>query len=264
MLASCSQSVRDLTLASFFMGFACQAPGRMLQFPGMKKALAAFVRYLSAFAVADICATLLFTAGAALDNPEAPVLLLALASATAAIPAAAVAACFVLFFRLNASVSSRALGYLALLALTAPLVAASALPYRFLYHDSAIAIIQSLPSGYRPVGSWMLEVAKAPLLEAALAASAFSALAASLWGSTRLSRTRPLIGAFVAPSAALGVLALVAVYRSNPAKAVFEYLGLSLSPALSVAALAALSAALLCALDALVARKPSAGGRDGR
>lgn len=226
--------------------------------------MAAFSRFLSAFAVADLCATLLFTAGAALDHPEAPVLPLALASATAAVPAAVVGACFVLFFRLNSSISSRPLGYSALLALSVPVVAGAALPYRFLHGEAPPALMESLPAGYAPVGGWMLEAAKAPPLEAGLAALAFSALAASLWGCTRLSRTRPLVGAFVAPSAALGALALVAVYRSNPAEAVFDYLGLSLSPVLSVAALSALSAALLVALDALVARRPSAGGRDGR
>lgn len=230
----------------------------------MKKALAAFSRFLSAFAVADLCATLLFTAGAALDRPEAPILSLALASATAAIPAAVVGACFVLFFRLNSTVSSRPLGYSALLALSAPIVVGAALPYRFFYRDAPLALLESLPAGYASVGAWMLEAAKSPPLEAGLAALAFSIFSASLWGSTRLSRSRPLVGAFVAPSAAIGALALVDVYRSNPAEAVFDYLGLSLSPVLSVAALSALSAALLVALDALVARKPSGGGRDGR
>lgn len=236
----------------------------MLQFQSMKKALAAFARYLSAFAAAELCATLLFAAGAALDHPGEPILALALASATAAVPAATMAAVFVLFFRLNASVSSRALGYVALLSLSMPFVAAAMLPYRFLHRGNALELVASLPPGYDAVADWMLGAAKAPLLEAGIAAAAFSALAASLWGSTRLSRTRPLIGAFMAPSAALGALGLVAVYRSNPAEAVFDYLGLALSPTLSVAALSALSAALLVALDALVARKPSAGGRDGR
>jgi len=234
----------------------------MLQFLGMKNLLATAGRYIVAFAVAEILATILFTAMAALEGLETGVLALAFEGATAAIPMAALSACFITFFRLNAVIASRPLGLAALVALSASLMAASALPYRFLWKAEPFLAVARLPAAYRPMGQWMLDTAKASWLEAGLGIAAFSAYASSFWACTRLSRGRPLLGAFTAPSAAIGAIALFSALRSNPAAALFEYLELAVSPGLATALLAFGCGIALCILDLLLARKPGAGGRN--
>ena len=228
----------------------------------MKNLLRVIIRFISTFLVAGICISAVWMSGALLDRNESSFIQAALGLFVAAIPAAAVVAVFLLFFIMNRLFSSRLLGYpvifiLALLALGGP-----ALIVRYI-DFTQILRVEALPLAYRPVAAWFNETARGPWLEFAAGLASFAAFSSGFWGITRLSRSRPIIGAFLAPNGALAVLYLFSIYLSGPADAAFSLAGLSLPRALSTSVLAAASALALVIADALIARKPEGGRLHG-
>jgi hypothetical protein len=172
-----------------------------------------------------------------------------------------VAAAFITFFLLNRLLSSRIAGYLIITPLALLALAGPAALIRFT--DIPIADgIASLPAGYRATGEWMIAVARASWPEAAAGVASFAVFAASFWGSTRLSRNRPLLGAFIAPSGVIAALYLFSVFLSGPADALFAIIGMDVSGLLSAAILTATCALALMLFDALFARKPTGGRKD--
>ncbi|MBU0926657.1 MAG: hypothetical protein KKA67_02805 [Spirochaetes bacterium] len=218
-------------------------------------------RFLIAFAVCSIVVTVIWTARY-LFQAEHVALGPALYSiAIASVPAATIAGAFATFFAMNRTIRSRPLGFALVTTLSALAMVGFASLARYL-DLPADASIQSLPRSYLPIGAWMVEIANAPWPTLAMGAAAFAAFAASFWCCTRLSRSRPLIGAFLAPSSALASLFLFSLYLSGPADALFSLLGIALPRLLSAAALTAANALALLLFDALFARKPSGGRSD--
>jgi len=179
----------------------------------------------------------------------------------ATVPLAVVIAAFMTFFLLNRTTTSRFKGYSTIFPLTLIALLGPASVARFVRLPDA-GSIASLPSEYRLMGSWMTEIATAPWLEFSAGLASFALFSASFWGFTRLSRSRPLLGAFLAPSGVLASLYLFALYLSGPADALFALIGFSTPRLMNTAILTGSSALALFLLDVLIARKPSGGRRD--
>lgn len=228
----------------------------------MKNLPRVIIRFISTFLVAVLCISAVWMSASLLGSHEGGFIRASLGFFVAAIPAASVVAVFLLFFIMNRLFSSRLLGYpiiiiLALLALGGP-----ALLVRWTDFPQTLRI-EALPLAYRPVAGWFKETARGSWLDFAAGLASFAAFTSGFWGITRLSRSRPILGAFLAPNGALAVLYLFSIYLSGPADAAFSLAGLSLPRTLTTAVLAAASAAALIIADALIARKPEGGRLHG-
>jgi len=227
----------------------------------MKNYASAVLRFLLWFGATSLCVSAGWMTDAMLRGGVEASRDMIFGVAVAAVPAAIVVAAFTTFFLLNRTVSSRALGHLVIMPLAAATLAGVALLIR--RYDAPTATgFAALPATYRHWGRWLNDVAKAPWPEFGAALASFAAFVSAFWCCTRLSRSRPLLGAFIAPCAALAALYLFSLYLSGPADAVFELIGLSAPGSLSTAALTAGSAVALLLFDLLFARKPSGGRRD--
>ena len=228
----------------------------------MKNLPRVIVRFISTFLVAGICISVIWTSDALLGSHEASLITAILGFAVASIPAAAVVAVFLLFFIINRLFTSRLIGYPVIISLALLALAGPALIVRFIDLPQALGA-DALPLAYRPVAAWFSETARAPWPEFAAGLASFAAFSSAFWGITRLSRSRPIVGAFLAPNGALAVLFLFSTYLSGPADAALTLAGLSFPRYLSTAVLAAASALALIAADALIARKPEGGRLHG-
>ncbi len=227
----------------------------------MKNYASAVFRFLLWFGVTSLCVSAGWMADAMLRNDVNGSWRMIYGIAVAAVPAAVVIAAFMTFFLLNGIVSSRALGYLIIMPLAAAPLAGVALLIRY-YDVPTEPGFAALPAAYRQIGQWLYHVSKAPWPEFGAALASFAAFVSAFWACTRLSRSRPLLGAFIAPCAALAALYLFTLYLSGPADALFGLIGLSAPGSLSTAALTGGSALALLLFDLLLARKPSGGRRD--
>ncbi len=228
----------------------------------MKNLPRVIVRFISTFLVAGICISAVWMTEALLGSHETSFIPAILGLAVAAIPAAVVVAVFLLFFIMNRLYSSRLFGYPVIISLALLALGGPALIVRFIDLPQSLRA-EALPLAYRPVAAWFNETARAPWPEFAAGLASFAALSSAFWGITRLSRSRPIMGAFLAPNGVLAVLYLFSIYLSGPADAAFSLAGLSLPRVLSTAALAAASALALIIADALIARKPEGGRLHG-
>lgn len=227
----------------------------------MKKIAAAILRFFLGFGVSMLCLSSVWALGAyPIGGSPLAVVSLGMA-AVAFVPAAVILASFLTFFLLNRLTSSRLRGGITLIALASLTVVGVALLARFLGPSGAVAP-SSLPGDYGPIAEWMLEASTAPWPLFAAAYSSLAVYAASFWGLTRLSRSRPLIGAFIAPSAAIAAIRLLSLCLSEPASAIFPLIGLDLPRLYGQAAIVTAGALALALFDLLFARKPSGGGRD--
>jgi len=244
------------------MGSACQVPRRMVQFCQMKNFLAVVFRFLIIFIVVDLCLTLAWTTGAAIDHGLDTVRLVLSAMLVSAMPASITAAIFICFFLVNRLFASRLAGYAVLMVLSAAAAAGAGLLVRFVCVDCA-SDVSALPPLYRPIAQWFVHISAAPWADFAIGLGTFAAMNAACWSLTRLSRNRPLFGAFVAPSAALASLYLFSMYLSGPADAVFRLAGLDLTRTMTTALLATCTALGMVLFDALFAMKPTGVPRHG-
>ncbi|MBN2875081.1 MAG: hypothetical protein JXM71_08295 [Spirochaetales bacterium] len=181
----------------------------------------------------------------------------------AVLPGAIVAAVFAGFFVMNRVFSSRIIGFIVMTGLASFVIAASASIPRYLY-TAPLGTPSYLPAAYRLIATWVISLPSSPLPEAIGAIVSFSAFITGFWGCTRLSQTRPLIGAFAAPGCALAALYIVSIFASGPADAVFAYIGLGVSRLTSTTILLTIGALTLLMADALLARKPLGGAKNAR
>lgn len=228
----------------------------------MKSFLAVVFRFLITCIVAELCLAVVWTTGGALDQGPESVPAVLVSVLLWAIPASITGAIFVSFFLVNRLFASRVAGYAVLLGVSIAASGGAGLLAR-MYGGSCTADLAVLPASYRPIAQWFLSAASAPWVDYSVALATFSALIAACWSLTRLSRARPLIGAFIAPSGALGVLYLFSVYLSGPADAVFRLAGIQLSRPMTTAALAAGTGLGLVLFDVLFAMKPTGAPRHG-
>jgi hypothetical protein len=234
----------------------------MVEFCQMKSLLAIAFRFLITFIVVDLCLTVAWTTGAALDHGLDSVRLVLGGVLVSAMPASVVAAIFISFFLVNRVYSSRIAGYAVLAVVSAAAAAGAGLLVRFV--GSAFGSdVSALPSLYKPVAEWFRRVSMASWAEFSVGLGTFALMNAACWSLTRLSRNRPLFGAFVAPGAALAVLYLFSIYLSGPADAVFRLAGIDLSRTMTTSALAACTTLGLVLFDALFAMKPAGAPRHG-
>ncbi len=227
----------------------------------MKKIAAATLRFFLGFVVSAVCLSAVWALAAYASEGSTITVESLLMTAFSSVPAAIILASFLTFFLLNRTLSSRPLGGLALLLLGGSAVAGAALVARFLGPSGAVPPAY-LPIRYRPIAEWMLAAAKAPWPRFAASYIAFAAYASSFWGLTRLSRSRPLLGAFVAPAAAIASVRLLSLCLSEPASDAFSLVGLDLPRLYAQSAIVAAGALALALFDLLFSRKPSGGGRD--
>ena len=224
----------------------------------MKNLSGVAIRFIATFVIAVLCISAVWMSAAALDRHESSLIPLFLGLAVAAIPAAAVTSIFLLFFQMNRLFSSRLLGYPVVMIFSLLVLCGPAIIIRLIDVPQAI-VSDALPLSYRPVAAWFKEMARAPWPEFAASLASFAAFSTAFWGITRISRSRPIMGAFLAPNGALAVLYLFSIYLSGPADAALSLVGLSLPRIWSTAVLAAASALALLLADALIARKPDGG-----
>ncbi|PKL26032.1 MAG: hypothetical protein CVV47_02565 [Spirochaetae bacterium HGW-Spirochaetae-3] len=227
----------------------------------MKNYASAVLRFLLWFGVTSLCVSTVWMADAMLRNDVDGSWNMLYGIAAASIPVSIVIAAFITFFLLNRTVSSRALGHLVIMPLAASTLAGIALLLRF-YDIPTTPGLAALPTAYRHIGQWLTDVANAPWLDFGGGLASFAAFVSAFWGCTRLSRGRPLLGAFIAPCAALIAIYLFTLYLSGPADALFGLLGFSVPKMLSTTILTGGSALALLLFDMLLARKPNGGRRD--
>lgn|GEM_PF-1273513 len=228
----------------------------------MKSLLAVVFRFLIIFIVVDLCLTLAWTTSAALDHGLDAIRLVLGMVLASAMPASITAAIFICFFLVNRLFSSRLAGYAVLMILSVAAAAGAGLLVRFVCVDCG-SDLSTLPSLYMPIAQWFMRISVAPWTDFAIGLGTFAVMNAACWSLTRLSRNRPLFGAFVAPSAALAALYLFSMYLSGPADAVFKLAGLDLPRTMTTAALAACTTLGLVLFDALFAMKPTGVPRHG-
>ncbi len=227
----------------------------------MKNFAASSLRFLVAFVISILCTSAVLMTNTLLEHGTDNFLKLLYGISLATVPLAVVVASFMTFFRLNRTTTSRFKGYSTIIPLTLLALLGPAAIARFVSLPDAVGIA-ALPPEYRLTGSWMTEIATATWLEFSAGLASFALFSASFWGFTRLSRTRPLLGAFLAPSGVLAALYLFALYQSGPADALFALIGFSTPRLMTTAILTGSSALALFLLDVLIARKPSGGRRD--
>jgi len=227
----------------------------------MKNLAVTGLRFLLVFCIALAGCTVVWMTGAMLARGTGAFLTMLYGIAAAAVPLAVTAAAFMTFFLLNRILTSRMLGYALVSTLASLVLLGSAMLVRWFDIPSAEAVA-ALPPDYQAIGRWMTELARSPWPEFAAGIASFSVFTTAFWGCTRLSRSRPLIGAFIAPSGAIAALYLFSVYLSGPADAMLALIGLRIPRMFSIAMLTGASALALMLFDMLFARKPSGGRRD--
>lgn len=226
----------------------------------MKKQMALVARFVVILVIAEALVSFVMLTRAVLGHGLSIVAASLAGIAVSSFPAAIIAASFISFFTLDRLFSSRIVGHAALLPLTAASLAGLAFAIRFLSIRPIPPDI--LPTSYKILAEWIIVSATSawPIFAANLGALAL--LICSFWLITRLSNSRPLIGAFLAPSAGMAIVYLVGAFRSAPAEALFAFAGFKAGQPWHTAALAAIAALALLLIDALVARKPSGGMSD--
>lgn len=224
----------------------------------MKKLLSLYASFVVILVIAEILVSIPLLARAVLNGGFSIIASYLPAISAGALPAATIFATFVSFFTLDRLFSSRLKGYAALAPLTLASFAGAALAERFLGPWAPLPP-GILPAAYAPVVEWLADAARAPWPLLAAGVLSLTALVCSFWPTTRLSRSRPLVGAFLAPSAALAAVYLAGAFRSEPAEALFSLMGFPSGSAWHAPALAAIAALALGLVDALVARKPAGG-----
>lgn len=234
----------------------------MVQFCQMKSFLAIVFRFLLVFIVVDLCLAMAWTTGAALDHGVDSVQLVLGTALVAGMPASIAGAVFICFFLVNRLYSSRITGYAVLLLVSVAAAAGAGILVRFVGAPLR-ADLSAVPPPYRPIAQWFRQISVASWRDFSLGLGTFGVMNAACWSLTRMSRSRPLLGAFVAPSAALAVLYLFSIYLSGPADAVFRLAGVNLSRTMTTSVLAALTALGLVLFDALFAMKPTGTPRHG-
>jgi hypothetical protein len=227
----------------------------------MKNFASSARRFLIAFVISILCISAVFMTSSMLEHGTDHFMETLYGICLATVPIAIIVASFIVFFLLNRITSSRLKGYGTIIPLTALTLTGSAAIIRF-FELPVAGGIAALPPEYRLMGSWMMEVAKAPWPEFSAGLASFSLFSATFWGLTRLSRSRPLLGAFLAPSGALAALYLFTLYLSGPADVLFTLVGFSIPRLMTAAILTGASALALLLLDVLIARKPAGGRRD--
>lgn len=224
----------------------------------MKKPGAVMLRFLMAFFASLTVVTAVLMTDAVLRHGSSDFLETLAGIALGSVPSAVLTASFVTYFMLNRFFSSRIAGYTItiLMAMMALSGAAALLRFTPVQPLNGLA---SLPAELRTSGEWLLLVSRADWPETGAGLLSFAVFAASGWCVTRFSRTRPLLGAFMAPGSLLLALYLFSVFLSGPADALFSFIGLRVSGLVSTAMLCTASALSMMLFDILLARKPTGG-----
>ncbi len=227
----------------------------------MKNVLRLFAKCLVNFLLCELCITIVFCAVGFADNDSFSFGIIA-GSLLASIPMAVLLSSFLTFFSLNSVLSSRLKGYAILLLFNSIIVTASLFVCGNINRDGVLSLAKKLPEVYSAMPLWFADTSMLAYMELIPAAIAFAFFVSSFWGCTRLSRSRPLMGAFAAPGCIFLNLGLFNVYQSAPAMAVFSYLQLSIPRTYTIAIFTGFSALIMMLLDILFARKPLGGGRN--
>jgi hypothetical protein len=227
----------------------------------MKKLFAVLFRLLIFFLISEFFLLTIWMAESLIQAVPDDFFVLLQGMAVAAVPGAMLAAIFGTFFLLNRLFSSRLAGFILLTIFSAVLVSGISVLIRYLDMGRA-PNISVIPAEYRPVAAWFADTSRVGWLEFAGATCSFAAFVSAFWGCTRLSRTRPLVGAFIAPGTALGALYLFSLFQSGPVDAAFSFVGLNLSRISTTSILSSVSAIALLLADALLALKPNGGSTD--
>ncbi len=230
-------------------------------FLSVKNFVASSFRFLKAFIISILCISVVLLTDALIEQGTDHLIETLYGICAATVPIAVIVASFMTFFLLNRTMTSRLVGYGILIPMTALTLFASAALIRFVDLPTE-GSISALPPSCRLAGSWMTEVARAPWPEFSAGLASFALFTACFWGLTRLSRSRPLLGAFLAPSGAIAALYLFSLYLSGPADALFALIGFRIPRLMTAAILTGASGLALLLLDVLFARKPSGGRRD--
>lgn len=226
----------------------------------MKKAFQVLLKCFAHFILAELCVVILFIF-LNIKSIDNNLVFLAGSATFIAIPMAILLASFLSFFTLNLALSSRLAGYAILFFSSSIIIVSTLFAFKFVNIEVSPELLKKLPELYKPMGQWFLDTAIFSYKDFIPLSLAFSIFLSSFWGSTRLSRSRPLLGAFAAPGFIFAAMNLFSIYNSGPTMAVFSYIGLSLSNAYNTAILLGLSASVLILLDFLLARKPEKRAR---
>lgn len=227
----------------------------------MKKLGLVISRYTSVFFIAVMLLTAVWSVAALLSGQHPVIWPVLYGSLVVSVPGAVVAAAFVSFFSMNRVFASRLAGILAMTVLAGSSLGLLALALRTLPLTLSVDMT-ILPAGYRTLITWFITAARAEPLQVTAATASVSLLFASSWGCTRVSESRPLLGAFVAPGMALAVMELAALLLTGPADALFAWVGLALPRLFAHAIVLGATAVLFIGLDFLIARKPAGRRRD--
>lgn len=227
----------------------------------MKNFAKSSLRFLVVFVISILCISSVLLTNTLLEHGMDRVLETLYGICLATVPFAVVVASFATFFLLNRTTTSRFRGYVSIITLTIITLSGVAALIRFV-REPAAGGFTALPREYRLIGAWMTEVSRAPWLVFFAGLASFSLFSAAFWGLTRLSRSRPLLGAFLAPGGVLAALYLFSLYLSGPADTLFAVVGFTMPRLMTTAILTGSSALALFLLDLLIARKPTGGRRD--
>ncbi len=227
----------------------------------MKKLFHIVLEFFVSFLGSEIILTALVLLKSVLNNAINPHFLLL--GAISSIPLSIAIACFISFFPLSRLYRSRFLGYLTITTLCWLFFALLSLAVKnFLPGISLIETIEASTAfatgfpWYASSISWLLETGSGPLIETLLHTLAASMMLGACWGITRITKHRPIFGAFITPLCCLFFFFLLSVFRSIPANAIFQYFGFAMPRMMSATILMGLCVPALYLFDLLFSAAP--------
>lgn len=182
----------------------------------------------------------------------------------ASLPLATLVAAFLSFFPLTRTYANRLLGYLTLFLLGMLIMGVPVVAIK-LGWIRATANVPEFPASwdYSDIAIWYSGLSLKPLTDALAGIAAFALFVSSFWGFARMTKNRPLWGAFLAPTLGLVALLLFSSFLSGIADAVFAIVGMNPGRIWTVSLLSALASLCLIFLDFLVCPKTDAGRLHG-
>jgi hypothetical protein len=228
----------------------------------MKSFFQAAKRFLVSFLGIEFMLALIFSLSAILDNKTGVLISVVLPWIFACIPVSFVVSLFVTFFSLNRLVSKRLPGFAILMCISIPFLCLMAFCLRT-FNIAEPAASGLIPHIYHVIALWFFRICKADIPEFSLSLLAFSVFLSAFWGITRLSRNRPLIGAFIAPNASFLALYICGLFLTGAANTLFIMIGLSLPEYLPPVILLFSTGLMLLLLDSLICLRPQGSNRNG-
>ncbi|TFG84609.1 MAG: hypothetical protein E4H20_02660 [Spirochaetales bacterium] len=236
----------------------------MLKLLTMKKLASVALRFIVSFILAEMLMAVYAGARGFLLPNSGSLLDAAAWGMGALVPFSVLYAACCTFFTVNRLFSQRIAVYPLLFILSFLVMAGPAAIIRFVLNPQALGVVGTIVGTglLGRIGSWYLVMARAEIHEVVPAFAAFCLYISSLWSLSRISRSRPLAGAILTPSACIGAIVLFGVFLEGPAEAVFRVVGLNLSRSLDAAILCGASGLGLLVFDALVSARPEGSLRN--